>query len=104
MPPNINKEVINYAFSQRKLLKAKNDTHLLMGFAWIIPDEYKRFKKCHEVIHVDGIIPTNMEKYIMITVSAKDRSGKMVTILQDFFLTSGTGYLNGYSAMYSQLF
>ena len=84
MPRNINKEVIDYALSQRKALKAKKHQHLFMGVAWLIPDEYERFKKCPEAIHINGTVSANKEKYILMTVSAKDRSGKMVTILQAF--------------------
>jgi len=70
----------------------------------MIPDEYERFRKHPEVIHVDGTTSTNKEKYILMTVSSKDKSGKMVTILQHFFLISTTGYFDGYSAMCSQYF
>ena len=50
----------------------------------MIPDEYGRFQKHSKVIHVDRTASTNKEKYILMTVSSKDRSGKMVTILRAF--------------------
>ena len=54
-----------------------------MGVAWLILDEYGRFNKCPEAIQVDGTVSTNKEKYVLMTVSGKDRSGKIVTFLQD---------------------
>ena len=50
----------------------------------MIPHEYERFHKHPEVIHVDRTASTNKEKYILMTVTSKDRSGKMVTILRAF--------------------
>ena len=79
--PTANDEVIDYARTQRRSVKAKSHQHLFMGVAWMIPDEYERFQKHPEVIHVDRTTSTNKEKHILMTVSSKDRSGKMVTIL-----------------------
>ena len=82
--PTANDEVIDYARTQRRSVKVKSHQHLFMGVAWMIPDEYERFQKHPEVIPVDGTASTNKEKYILITVTSKDRSGKMVTILRAF--------------------
>lgn len=50
----------------------------------MIPHECERFKKCPDVIHVDGTESTNKEMYTLMTVVTKDRSGKIVTIMQAF--------------------
>ena len=68
----------------KEILKEKSHHHLFMGVAWMIPHKYERFKKCPEVIHVDGTESTNKEKYTLMTVVTKERSGKMVTTMQAF--------------------
>ena len=83
-----NESILSPAFScadkYRKVYKVKPQQHLFMAVAWVTDHELIRFLKCPEVIHVDGTSSTNREKYILITVTVKDRFGKMCTVLRTF--------------------
>ena len=65
----------------KKSIESKRNQHLFMGVAWLIPDRYEMFKNFPQAIHVNGTVSTNKENYILMTVSAKDRSHSTKTLL-----------------------
>lgn len=66
--------ISKYANKYRKAYKVKADQH-----AWMTDHEMAQFDKSPEVILVDGT-----EKYILMTVTVKDRYGKMCIVLRSY--------------------
>ena len=73
-----------FATKYRCAYKVKENQHLFKAVAWATNHELLRFSKSPEVIHVDGTSKTNKEKFILFTVSVKDRSGKMCIVMRAF--------------------
>ena len=73
-----------FATKYRCAYKVKENQHLFMAVAWVTNHELLRFRKAPEVIHVDGTSKTNKEKFILFTVTVKDRFGKMCIVMRAF--------------------
>ena len=91
---SIHEHVVNYGFLESTIApfankhhhvyKVKENQHLFMAVAWVTNHELLRFRKIPEVIHVDGTSKTNKEKFILFTVTVKDRFGKMRIVMRAF--------------------
>ena len=76
--------MLEYTKRHRYLYQFSGDQHLFMGGAWIIDQEHHQLDLCPEVIHIDGNMNTNDEKYPLFTVTGKDRLGNFFTFIRAF--------------------
>jgi hypothetical protein len=76
------KEVVAFSEEHRNALKVSDDQDLMIGCAWLLPDEFRQFVLFPYVIHIDTTFDTNKEKRPLLTVSGRDSEGHMFTILR----------------------
>jgi len=84
MPVPEKTSCLSFAQETRKNLDVLNDETLLMGLAWTLPKEKHYFNMFPEVIFVDVIVDVNKDKRPLLTVTGKDASAKMFTLLRAF--------------------
>ena len=69
---------------RRKCLNVPRDTQFMMAFAWTLPPEKLMFELFPHVVYVDTTADTNKEGRPLLTMSGKDSSSRVFTIIRAF--------------------
>ena len=85
MPTKNERELLTYAQEHRRAYELTKEQHLLMGVAWIKYEECQRLELSPELLHVDGSMCTNKEKFQLFTVTGKDRLGNQFILFCALF-------------------
>jgi hypothetical protein len=71
-----------YAKENRAQLRVADSNDLMIACAWVLPQERRQFMLFPFVLHVDTTADSNKEKRPLLTVSGRDSTGKMFTVLR----------------------
>jgi hypothetical protein len=78
------KEANEYAVGNRTSMCLVEDQILMIAFAFVMPEELRMFDTFPQVMHIDCTADTNNEQRPLLTVSGRDSSNKMFTVLRAF--------------------
>jgi hypothetical protein len=84
LPLSENQDLLDFADEHRQELQLTNDQQLMIGCAWVTPNEKRLFQMFPEVVHVDATADTNNENRPLTTITIRDSRGNVVTVLRVF--------------------
>lgn len=84
LPTCETEDMHSFAKAHRNALFVDDKQDLMIGCAWTTPPERRLFKMFSEVLHIDCTADTNHEDRPFLTVTGRDSTGKMFTIIRAF--------------------
>jgi hypothetical protein len=84
LPSTENEDLLKFAKEHRDEMNLTDQQELMIACAWVLPKEKRLFQMYPEVIHVDATSDTNNENRPLLTITARDSRGNVVTVLRIF--------------------
>ena len=75
-------ELLTYTEEEYCIYKLTKEKHFFASVAWLIDKEFWRLELSLEVLHVDGRICMNKEKYPLFTVTGKDHMDEQLIVMR----------------------
>jgi hypothetical protein len=77
-------DMLRVVSDHRRLLPISDSQEMMVGIAYAMPYEVRRFQLFNVCVHIDATADSNKEGRPLVTISSKDFYGKMFIVLRAF--------------------